>query len=51
MTFTDWVSEAENYVFLAIAIPMVFSAWRVVTSQNVVHAVLYLVAALAGSAA
>jgi len=51
MTFTDWVAQPENYVFLAIAIPMLFSAWRVVVSDNVVHAVLYLVAALAGSAA
>jgi NADH-quinone oxidoreductase subunit J len=51
MSFTDWVATAENYVFLAIAIPMVFSAWRVVVTDNVVHAVLYLVAALAGSAA
>ncbi|MDJ0960498.1 MAG: NADH-quinone oxidoreductase subunit J [Acidimicrobiia bacterium] len=51
MTFTDWVAQAENYVFLAIAIPMLFSAWRVVASQNVVHSVLYLVGALAGSAA
>ncbi len=51
MTFTDWVAEAENYVFLAIAIPMAFASWRVVVTQNVVHSVLYLVAALAGSAA
>ncbi len=51
MTFTDWISEAENYVFLVIAIPMAFAAWRVVVTQNVVHAALYLVAALAGSAA
>jgi NADH-quinone oxidoreductase subunit J len=51
MTFTDWIAEAENYVFLAIAIPMALAAWRVVATQNVVHAALYLVAALAGSAA
>ena len=51
MTFTDWVAQPENYVFLAIGIPMAFAAWRVVASQNVVHAVLYLVVALGGSAA
>ena len=47
----DWFSTPENYAFLVIALPMVFAAWRVVTSSNVVHAVLYLVAALAASAA
>ncbi len=47
----DWFSTPENYVFLVIALPMVFAAWRVVTSSNVVHAVLYLVGALAASAA
>lgn len=47
----DWFSTPENYVFLVIALPMVFAAWRVVTSPNVVHAVLYLVATLAASAA
>lgn len=47
----DWFTTPENYVFLAIALPMVFAAWRVVTSSNVVHSVLYLVGALAASAA
>jgi NADH-quinone oxidoreductase subunit J len=50
MTFEDWLSTPENYVFLVIAIPMLIAGWRVVTSQNVVHAVLYLVATLAASA-
>jgi NADH-quinone oxidoreductase subunit J len=50
MTLEDWLSTPENYVFLVIAIPMVVAGWRVVTSQNVVHAVLYLVATLAASA-
>ena len=50
MTFTDWVAEPENYFFLVVAAIMVYAAWRTVVSQNVVHAVLYLVAALAGSA-
>ncbi len=51
MTFGDWVSHPQNWVFLLIALPMLFAAFRVVTSSNVVHAVLYLVGALAGSAA
>jgi NADH-quinone oxidoreductase subunit J len=51
MTMNDWLSQTENYVFLVIALPMVFGAWRVVTTRNVVHAALYLVLALAGSAA
>ncbi len=50
-TFADWVSDAANWVFLVIAATMLYSAFRVVTSSNVVHAVLFLVAALAGSAA
>jgi NADH-quinone oxidoreductase subunit J len=39
---------AQNLFFYAIAAVIVFSAIRVVTSQNVVHAALYLVAVLAG---
>lgn len=49
--FADWFSTTENYVFLAIALPLLFAGWRVVTSKNMVHAVLYLVGALAASAA
>jgi NADH-quinone oxidoreductase subunit J len=51
MTMNDWLSQPENYVFLVLALPMVFGAWRVVTTRNVVHAALYLVLTLAGSAA
>jgi NADH-quinone oxidoreductase subunit J len=39
---------AQNLFFYAIAAMIVFSAIRVVTSQNVVHAALYLIATLAG---
>ena len=46
----DWFSTPENYVFLLLGVPMLLAAWRVVASPNVVHAVLYLVAALAASA-
>ncbi len=51
MEFTDWIADARNIVFLVIALAIVGSAIRVVTSPNVVHAALMLVVALAGSAA
>ena len=51
MTLGDWLSTPQNWVFLAIALPMFFAGVRVVTSNNVVHAVLYLVIVLGGSAA
>lgn len=50
MTVGDWASDAGNWVFLAIGLAMLASGFRVVTSRNVVHAVLFLVATLAGSA-
>lgn len=50
MSFGDWIGEPANWAFLAMAIPMVFAAFRVVTSRNVVHAVLFLVLTLAASA-
>ena len=51
MTFSDWLAEPVNWAFLAIAIPLVIAALRVVTSRNVVHAALFLVLTLAASAA
>jgi NADH-quinone oxidoreductase subunit J len=45
---TETVTEV---IFWALAVVMVVSALRVVTSQNVVHAALYLVGALMGAAA
>ena len=51
MTFGDWASEPGNWVFAFFALVMVLSAIRVVTAKNVVHAVLFLVTTLAGSAA
>lgn len=51
MTFADWIADPVNWVYLAIGAAVVTSAFRVVTSQNVVHAALFLVATLAGSAA
>ena len=50
MTFETWIAEPVNWVFLLIGVPVVFSGYRVVTARNVVHAALYLVAALAGTA-
>ncbi len=42
---------AQNVFFYAIAAVMAFSAIRMVTVRNVVHAAMYLVMVLAGSAA
>jgi len=46
----DWLSNTQNWWYLVVALMMGYAAYRVVTSRNVVHAVLYLVATLAGSA-
>ena len=51
VTFTDWITELANWVFLLIAIPTVVAAFFVVTAKNVVRAVLSLVITLAGTAA
>jgi len=45
------VYVAQNVAFGIIAAMMVFSAVRVVTTDNVVHAAVYLVMVLAGAAA
>jgi NADH-quinone oxidoreductase subunit J len=42
---------AQNVFFYLIAATMVFGAFRVVTTNNIVHAALYLVVVLAGGAA
>jgi NADH-quinone oxidoreductase subunit J len=46
----DWLSNAQNVLFVVVALVMVAAALRVVTSPNVVHAALMLVVALGGSA-
>ncbi|MCP4303744.1 MAG: NADH-quinone oxidoreductase subunit J [bacterium] len=51
VTVGDWLGEVENWVFAVLAIAMVYAAIRVVTTKNVVHAALFLVIALGGSAA
>jgi NADH-quinone oxidoreductase subunit J len=45
------VSVPQNIGFGIIAAMMVFGAFRVVTTRNVVHAALYLVLVLSGAAA
>ena len=42
---------AQNVTFWILAVAMVVSALRVVTTKNIVHAALYLVVVLAGAAA
>jgi len=51
MTGVLAVLVAQNVAFYIIAAVMLFAGFRVVTSSNVVHAALYLVAVLAGAAA
>lgn len=51
MSFSDWITDARNIVFLVIALAMAGASLIVVTTRNVVHAALTLVIALAGSAA
>lgn len=51
VSFTDWITELANWVFLLIALPTVAAAFFVVTAKNVVRAVLALVVTLAGTAA
>jgi len=45
-----WFAEASNWWFLVLAVFIAVSALRVVTATNLVHAALFLVAALAGTA-
>lgn len=51
MTVGDFFSAPQNWVFLLIALPMLYAAYKVITTNNVVHAVLALVGTLAGTAA
>ena len=51
VTFSDWITELANWVFLLIGAPTVAAAFFVVTAKNVVRAVLALVVTLAGTAA
>lgn len=51
MTFVDWISQPVNWVYLVLGVITLVSAFRMVTTQNLVHSALYLVAALGGVAA
>jgi NADH-quinone oxidoreductase subunit J len=51
MTIGDWLSEAANWIFVLLALVTFGSAVMVVSSRNVVRAVLYLVLTLGGTAA
>ena len=51
MSFADWIAEPVNWFFLAFGLVVLICGFRVVTAKNVVHAALYLVGALAGTAA
>jgi NADH-quinone oxidoreductase subunit J len=50
MTFADWVSRPVNWVFAIVGLIILAASVRVVTARNVVHAALFLVATLAGTA-
>ena len=50
MTAAEWFSSGPNWVFLILGLAVVGSGFRVVTSKNVVHAALFLVASLAATA-
>lgn len=50
MSFDTWIAEPVNWVFIVIGFLVLLAGFRVVTAKNVVHAALYLVGALAGTA-
>ena len=50
MSFRDWIGAPINWVFLVVGLLTLLSAVKVVTAKNVVHAALFLVAALGGTA-
>ena len=50
VSFADWIAAPVNWVFLVVGFLTLFSAVRVVTAKNVIHAALFLVAALGGTA-
>jgi NADH-quinone oxidoreductase subunit J len=50
MSFADWIGAPINWVFLVVGFLVLLSSVKVVTAKNVVHAALFLVAALGGTA-
>src|SRR5690606_24274399 len=51
VTFQEWIAEPVNWAFTGIGLVTLFAGFRVVTARNVVHAALFLVAAMGGVAA
>lgn len=51
MTLQDWIGQPVNWAFLAIGLPTLLAGFKVVTARNLVHAALFLVAAMGGIAA
>jgi NADH-quinone oxidoreductase subunit J len=51
MTFGDWASQPINWIFLVVGLLVLFFGLKVVTAKNLVHAALFLVATLGGTAA
>jgi NADH-quinone oxidoreductase subunit J len=51
VTFSDWLSTPENWVFLVFATVMVVGAVKLVSTTRIVHAALYLAVTLGGLAA
>jgi NADH-quinone oxidoreductase subunit J len=50
LSVSEWISAPINWVFLVVGILVLLSSVRVVTARNVVHAALYLIGALGGTA-
>ena len=50
MTMADWLSDPVNWVYLVLGVILIYSSFRVVTSQNVIRAALFLVGASAATA-
>ena len=50
MTIADWLSQPVNWVYALLGLLLVYSSVRVVTSQNVIRAALFLVGASAATA-
>jgi NADH-quinone oxidoreductase subunit J len=50
MSVSEWISSPINWIFLVVGLLTLLSAVKVVTAKNVVHAALFLVAALCGTA-
>ncbi len=45
MSVADWLSHPVNWVYLILTLVLVYSSIRVVTSQNVIRAALFLIGA------